>query len=197
MSRVMSQIDHIVLLMLENRSFDNVLGWLYSGQRDQPDWFVPESGGRSGKRRFDGLYGLNLARYRNKLVGKPTPFSKDKTYMSITPRRGATSIGVPQWDPYEDYVHVNTQLFGREYGADRNPPKGRAASMTGFLQDYGGKWRTWATTSAQRQMAQIMQTYTPAQLPVLNGLAKSYAVCDEWFSSIPTQTNCNRAVLQN
>ena len=38
-----------------------------------------------------------------------------------------------------------------------------------------------------------MQSYTPDQLPVINGLAEHYAVGDMWFSSVPSQTNPNRA----
>ena len=41
----------------------------------------------------------------------------------------------------------------------------------------------------------MMQTYTPDQLPVLNGLAKAYAISDSWFSSVPSQTDCNRGFI--
>ncbi|HEX9918232.1 MAG TPA: alkaline phosphatase family protein [Pyrinomonadaceae bacterium] len=43
------------------------------------------------------------------------------------------------------------------------------------------------------QHHQIVEAYTPEQLPILNGLAKSYAVSDAWFSSVPTETTPNRA----
>ena len=32
----------------------------------------------------------------------------------------------------------------------------------------------------------IMGMFTPATLPILSGLAQGYAVCDQWFSSVPT-----------
>ena len=32
---------------------------------------------------------------------------------------------------------------------------------------------------------QVMTTYTPEQLPVLNGLAGQFAVSDAWFSAMP------------
>ena len=38
-----------------------------------------------------------------------------------------------------------------------------------------------------------MGCFTPATLPVLSGLARGYAVCDHWFSSVPTETMPNRA----
>src|SRR5256885_1815260 len=41
----------------------------------------------------------------------------------------------------------------------------------------------------------IMNCFTPESLPVINGLAKAYAVCDRWFSSVPTQTFPNRSFI--
>lgn len=38
----------------------------------------------------------------------------------------------------------------------------------------------------------IMKCYLPEQLPVLNTLAKEFAVCDHWFSSMPGLTWPNR-----
>jgi phospholipase C len=38
-----------------------------------------------------------------------------------------------------------------------------------------------------------MVTLTPEQLPVLNGLAASFAVSDAWFSALPGGTDSNRA----
>ncbi|HEY5218920.1 MAG TPA: alkaline phosphatase family protein, partial [Gemmatimonadaceae bacterium] len=40
---------------------------------------------------------------------------------------------------------------------------------------------------------QVMQTYTPHQLPVLNGLGGEYAISDEWFCSMPSCTDANRS----
>lgn len=40
---------------------------------------------------------------------------------------------------------------------------------------------------------QVMETFSSEQLPVLNGLARKFAVSDEWFSSIPGGTDVNRA----
>ena len=40
---------------------------------------------------------------------------------------------------------------------------------------------------------QVMETFTPEQLPVLNGLARNFAISDRWFCSIPGGTDVNRA----
>jgi phospholipase C len=60
--------------------------------------------------------------------------------------------------------------------------------MKGFLKDYS----TLCNGDAEAKK-QIMRMYTPGDLPVLNGLARAYAVSDQWFASVPTQTNANRA----
>lgn len=39
---------------------------------------------------------------------------------------------------------------------------------------------------------EIMKCYTPKQLPVLVALAKEFAICDNWFSSMPGPTVPNR-----
>jgi phospholipase C len=41
----------------------------------------------------------------------------------------------------------------------------------------------------------IMGMFTPGMLPVLSGLASGFAVCDQWFSSVPTETLPNRAFV--
>lgn len=40
---------------------------------------------------------------------------------------------------------------------------------------------------------QVMQSFSPEQLPVLNGLARHFGISDRWFCSIPGGTDVNRA----
>jgi phospholipase C len=60
--------------------------------------------------------------------------------------------------------------------------------MQGFVVNY-------AQTGAA-EAAQIMQCHSPGQVPVLAMLARSYAVSDAWFASVPSQTWPNRAFAQ-
>jgi hypothetical protein len=68
-------------------------------------------------------------------------------------------------------------------------------TMKGYVRDYTNLLghHKYAEDDVKRYAEQVMQSYTPDQLPVLNGLAEHYAVCDMWFSSVPSQTNPNRA----
>lgn len=187
MERIMTQIEHIVLLMFENRSLDNVLGWLYADQGNRPKHNVPEQ----DPPVYNGLDERLAREYANPLSASPTPFP-------IVKGTCGNGLAVPGLDPWEEYEHVNNQLFGDSTRRLEDPEPGTTPRMLGFLQDFQTSYieaytdrklplQTWD------QSLQILQTFTPEQLPVLNGLAKAYAVSDRWFSSVPTQTNPNRA----
>jgi phospholipase C len=68
-------------------------------------------------------------------------------------------------------------------------------TMKGYVRDYTNLLRHhgYKEDDVKRYAEQVMQSYMPDQLPDLNGLAEHYAVCDMWFSSVPSQTNPNRA----
>lgn len=165
------QIEHVVMVMLENRGFDSVLGHLYT-RASPPRHIIP-----AGKLPFQGLDGAEVpvqtaSRAGRTISGKPTP--------SVI---GANSPGK---DPGEPYAHVNMQLF-RSPGA---PAPRQAPTMDGFLQDYSD---VLGGDASDAQCLQILRMFTPADLPALNALAATYAVSDQWFCSVPTQTNANRA----
>ena len=164
-------IRHIVYVMLENRSLDNVLGWLYGDET--PTHVHPEG----SCPHFDGL--------NKDLFNRD---AKGRKHYVIRGTKGRHTV--PRFDPHERYEHVNYQLFeeretpqrggGGPSGTSEPPEPG----MGGFYQDYA-RW--------YRNNDEIMMGYTPDDLPVLNKLARSFAVSDRYFSSVPTQTNCNRA----
>ena len=66
--------------------------------------------------------------------------------------------------------------------------------MNGFVTDYISAYT--AETGRQptyEQYAQIMQGYTPEQMPVLSTIAKGFATFDHWFAEVPSQTFTNRS----
>jgi phospholipase C len=76
--------DHVVVLMLENRSLDNTLGYLY------------ETGLPSGK-TFDGIANINFS--NPDMNGTPVPVSP------------CTDFHQPYPDPGEEFDHITFQLF--------------------------------------------------------------------------------------
>jgi phospholipase C len=96
--------------------------------------------------------------------------------------KGSSSLTVPAPDPEETFDNVTEQLYGPE-AANPNP----SFPMQGFVVNY--------EKTKAGDPNQMMQTYTPEQLPVLSALARSYAISDAWFCSVPSQTWPNRAFV--
>ncbi|HVV87622.1 MAG TPA: alkaline phosphatase family protein [Kofleriaceae bacterium] len=182
MSSVMPQIRNVVHLMLENRSLDNLLGWLYANGSPSsyyprpPDLPAPYNG------LLPGVY-FNPA---SSLTGV-------KRYPVVPIPDAHASAAVPAYDPYEAmregsaWNGVMNQLFGDQTMIGGMPDHGQYAMMHGFLQDYYARYMvSW-------QGLDILWTYDAQQAPNINLLAQQYAVSDRWFCSVPTQTNPNRA----
>jgi phospholipase C len=168
-------IQHIVVLMLENRSFDHMLGFLYADQNNESP---------SGQ-AFDGLTG-----------NESNPASNGEAVRVYQIQPNATNLYFqPGADPGEGYSATNSQLFGKTTAP--TPP---TATNQGFVTDYvytlgwESKEPSWSVLPGT-VASDIMGMYTPALLPVLSGLARGYAVCDQWFSSAPTETLPNRAFV--
>lgn len=172
----LANIDHIVVLMLENRSFDSLLGWLY--QNDKPEAFIPAAPG---------------ATYRGLQAIKPNDFTNTALHgmLNVAPTRGAAGFTVPDRAPGEEFDRVHTQFYGKNTGP--NAP----ITMKGVLEDYVEVLQGLKVSEPdiRRIAPRIMQSFTPGQAPVLNQLARHYAVSDAWYASVPSQTNPNRSFL--
>jgi phospholipase C len=166
MTRLQS-IEHFVVLMLENRSFDNLLGGLYPKSKD-----------------FDGVDGSESNADRS---GKVWPLTE-------TPGGDVAGLSVPNPDPGELWQDINVQIFGsgQLHGGEPYPPRnGAVADMSGFVDSYtdpNGRPSRFGNDARQ-----IMSRYKPDRdVPALAKLARQFAVCDSWFASAPNQTWPNR-----
>lgn len=171
---LLGSIEHFVVVMLENRSLDHMLGFLYADQGN-----VSPLGDA-----FDGLTGKES----NPASGGGTDIVFKIQSSDLHP------YYMPGADPGEGYVNTNAQLFGQRV----SDPSGDA-TCEGFVSNFAYTL-SWESKQKNEVMpgttpAQIMGMYTPATLPVLSGLARGYAVCDQWFSSVPTETFPNRAFV--
>jgi phospholipase C len=169
----LASVNSVVVLMLENRSFDHMLGYLYPGN-------VTLSG-----QPFDGLTGTE---------SNPGSTGQPVTVFRIEPTT-PSAYYMPGADPGEGYMATNSEL----YGSVKAPAAGLAAPGQGFVKDYAYTlgWQSkepasWPIVPGTIE-GDIMGCFTPEALPVLSALATGYAVCDQWFSSVPTETMPNRA----
>jgi phospholipase C len=177
-------MDHVVLVLFENRSFDNLLGRLYAPGE------VPS---------FEGVLDRDLS-------NPIPPWAEHGSERGVVHYEVATGMDAPNPDPGEEYQHTNVQLFNVLDEANRfkdamdmvapfnAPPEGRAPTMDGFVTDY----ISYFTVEMGRQPTydeyqQIMTGYTPEQVPVLSQIARGFGVFDHWFSEVPSQTMANRS----
>jgi phospholipase C len=180
-------MDHVVLVIFENRSFDNLLGHLY------PD--------RPG---FEGVSDRGL---KNPVPdwAPPIPPSEEGEEPGYVYYGEAPDLDTPNPDPGEEYQHTNTQLYNNLEPENRGKPAhkmlstnapqpGQMPTMDGFVTDYVSTYLALRHEMPEfEQYRQIMQGHTPDQVPVLSALARGFSVFDHWFSEVPSQTFPNRS----
>ena len=90
-------MDHVVLVLFENRTFDNLLGRLYAAGEVEA---------------FEGVIGKDLH--------NPVPaWAEHAAAGGVVPYGVAGGMDVPDPDPGEEYQHTNTQLFNVLNDANR------------------------------------------------------------------------------
>ncbi len=105
-SGILGEINHFVVLMLENRSFDHVLGAL---KKTNP--------------LIEGAADGEFANHTD-------PAVPNSPVISTGP---ATASAMP-FDPGHEFEDVQIQLYGRTHSADRQPaPRTDPAPMSGFI----------------------------------------------------------------
>jgi phospholipase C len=150
--------------MLENRAFDHMLG-------------------------FSGIKGTDAT------TGNPTTLEDlvSSPHSNVDPTTGLPvfaqtpadfKIFPPEVDPNHEFKDAVVQLCGSGATYDSVAQKYPAIDNSGFIASYNN--------SGDPTAAKIMNCFSTEQVPVLTTLAKSFAVCDHWFSSMPGPTWPNR-----
>jgi len=163
-----SQIEHIVVVMFENRSFDNVLGGLYPSSAN-----------------FDGLTGSE--------TNPIDPYSPGSGSVHVWQgTSGIDTMIMPFPDPNEEFNDMTQQLFGCDWANATGASTSITPTMDGFVWNYlTAKSLGGVSPSA----VDIMQYYAggpDGNMPVTSALAAAYTVSDRWFASGPVQTYPNR-----
>ncbi len=172
MPNQLQSIKYIVQLMLENRSFDQMLGFLYHPVNQSP-----------AGQPYDGLTGNES---NPDGTGREiSVFKIDNTFPHPYLRPGA--------DPGEGFLNTNIQLFSTD-----DPEPGAVPDNRGFVINFKSaiaydQSKHFKDSLADTKPSDVMGMYAPEMLPIMSGLAKGFAVCDPWFASAPTQTIPNRA----
>lgn len=164
MAIVAGEITNVFVLLLENRSFDHMLG--FSG-------ITGTDAATGAATKVVGLTGEEWNSHRGARHYVRSPFQEP----------------IPV-DPAHEFLDVLEQLGGTQaaYQPGKNYPR---VNNSGFVSDYAHS-HTEDEGNATRNFGQIMHGFTAEQLPVLNALAENFAVCDGWHASLPGPTFPNR-----
>ncbi len=190
----LSKIDHIVVVMMENRSFDHMLGFLS----------LPTSGngGRIGLGRGDvnGLRG-NETNPRNTRGAQQRVFSLATPWLpNERPRPDRETRGTKfRFDPNHGYEETLAQRGGYDLFLPTifgGPPRlFRVGENEGFVLDFARVLSGIDNAAEELLLRGEVMGYHPAEhVPMYRFLAEEYAVCDRWFASHPGNTWPNRFV---
>jgi phospholipase C len=161
------RIKKVFVLMLENRSFDHMLA-------------------------FSGVRG------RDAVTGLPTTIiaARQDTHSNVDPANPGVPVfvGTPadfkippdDKDPGHDFCDTLRQLCG----TDAKYPDPITGSYPANIDNSGFVANYRERESAHPENA--LKCYPPDRVPILTTLAREFAVCDQWFSSMPGPTWPNR-----
>ena len=179
-------IDHVFVLMLENRAFDHMFG-------------------------FSGLKGVDQDGHPTDIIGVDP--DQDFNIDSATHQQVRVTTGPPPTDftlkgvdqdpghEFEDTVMALCAQFDEAGNLVQPPPQyqpvlGGYPPITngGFVENY--MHPSNSDDKASSTPDRIMRCFdTAKQLPVMYKLAQEFAICDQWFSSMPGPTWPNRFFL--
>jgi len=148
-------ITNVFVLMLENRSFDNIFA-------------------------MSGIPGITAASTANSNAWAGGVYNV----------QNGAPVSMPT-DPGHEFADVLEQLAGSGAAYTQGGPY-PPIDCSGFVANYATS-TTEGPAPNPGQVGNIMACFTtPTQLPALYQLATSFAVCDQWFSSVPGPTWPNR-----
>eukprot|EP00928_Gymnodinium_smaydae_P006008 TRINITY_DN12091_c0_g1_i2.p1 TRINITY_DN12091_c0_g1~~TRINITY_DN12091_c0_g1_i2.p1 ORF type:complete len:648 (+),score=141.05 TRINITY_DN12091_c0_g1_i2:55-1998(+) len=193
-------VEHVVVLMLENRTFDSMLGvWMdrrmARGEVKPSRW---DKHARAGKRIYD--YKNIVVPHADGSDDEEEQEGVDFPVWSADPSREDVltneALSMPRGHPAEKYSLLNMCVFEEEEpGADND------VTLGGFAQQYyeremhdleelNDQWED--RTDFEKRRSPAMHVFLPEQAAVFTQLGESFGVSDTYFSSAPCQTWPNR-----
>jgi phospholipase C len=160
-----SSIDHVIMVVFENRSFDHLLGWMSH----------PKYGGSGAIEGLTGDLDAGTGELANPAYGNPALLKTFRPFFAEADETLATDLPHGRGE-------VHTQMAFTQVT--------NTFSMQGFAASYFHQNPMQAGPSATRP--DCMRMLAPSAAPVTAFLARNYCVCDHWFTPIPTDTHPNR-----
>jgi phospholipase C len=164
----MRRINHFIVLMQENRSFDHLFGF-----------FAPRDGGK-----IENILALDSPPFN--LLHPTTPKSARNPAFEVSQ---PAPFAVDDKDgPSHSFNAVNVQLTNNKRGPSASSP----IENNGFARNYADELKPHLRVVDHDHVQQVMQCFAPDQLPSLNQLAREFCLCDHWHCEVPGPTMPNR-----
>ncbi|MCA1817007.1 MAG: alkaline phosphatase family protein [Acidobacteria bacterium] len=160
-----SPIEHVVVLMMENRSFDHMFGF------------------RQG---VNGLKGDE-----SNLLDPTKPESTTNPKFEVD--NGAPYAVLAGQGPGHSLNAANVQLCNNKLGPTADNPAKNNGFVSNYHSElvFADKVRNPSETI----LHVVMQSFAPARMPSINALADAFCVCDNWYSEVPGPTQPNRLYM--
>jgi len=157
--------------MLENRSFDHVFGF-----------FEPASG-----QKIENLHGSHSNPFNLLDPSKPVSANNPK----FTVAKPAPFAVHDKEGPAHSFNPVSVQLCNDQQG----PSTAHPVKNNGFVRSYKDDLLRRTHHLDRAQISEVMQSFSPEQLPAIVQLAEEFCVCDHWFCEVPGPTMPNRMYI--
>jgi phospholipase C len=175
---LLANIDHIVVLMMENRSFDHMLGYLSK---------------HSGRADVDGLRGGEQNPYKG--IHYP-PFALPDTQFNVSPPHGHEPVKKQISRSVREALDVVGQAVSiKQLAHQRQEPfplslrHFAGGPMSGFVAEFA---RLCQEQQVEVDPGMIMGYHIADRVPVYDALAREFLICQRWFAAHPGPTFCNR-----
>jgi phospholipase C len=160
------RIEHVVVLMLENRSFDHIFGYRHGVNGLKGDEFnlldptKPEAD-------------VNPAYYVSN--GAPYPILAGKN------------------GPSHSIKGTNSQIYNNPTGPDTQHAAKNNGFAKNYYNELTFSEKIPNPSPADIRV--VMEAFAPVRLPSINALADAFCVCDNWYSEVPGPTQPNRLYM--
>ena len=214
--RLLDKIEHIIVVMLENRSFDHMLGFLSRGQLTSE--YDPAPGVIKANACTAAPVGESLV-----------PNQYADTHQILDPGHNVNSVATQIWGQkvWEDFKVDNkiNDEDGLEFLDQLKALPGTPATMSGFVDNYAQRINGYRNRLAQfdlggpftadeevngivvpigkdgvlserdrQDLQEIMNNHPAQHVPIFDMLATEFGVCTKWFSAFPGNTWVNRTI---
>src|SRR5580698_10203854 len=155
MANQLSSIKYIVQLMMENRSFDQMLGFLYESRGNKSPSGQP----------YEGLTGTE---------SNPDDAGREIKVFKIDNTADHPYL-MPGADPGEGFHNTNIKLFSTD-----TPAQGEIPTNNGFVINFkraiaSDLAKKYSDTLPGTDPSEIMGMYAPEMLPIMSTLASGFA----------------------